>query len=629
MTVANVNVNVKRFGRTYTHPVVANRRFRRLQQRVARQCWRIQDGKRRWSSAKRPRLAPVSRSPAEHFQELDRLLTYYRDLVHELHRQRETYQLFLAKLVTDVRHALAEKADEIRHIEQERLHSYREAVARQDDTLQQLAVEDEVLLVQGVRLLGQATLLLLKKIALCQQSLARLGEDHDLQTQVLGQLVTQLEHHRRAYERRRRIDKVVREVAEMAEVALEFEAYMQHHLGPLQDVLDQVAKVDAALHREVMEIEDITRQMLQHGVPSPPAALTSELTVFDQQVLEFLTLGQLNQACLSELWSCLERQDGLDADADVWLMMEKPGAHPVFDALQNLRRLADLRLAPLMAEHQPVVAARLPASAVLLTSPPCQVQALAPKSRAWHRVVTTAAQCRTMISGSKSRAMRHLALEFVLIHPGTFQMGSERFDDEQPVYPVRISRPFYLGKYPVTQAEWEAVMGTNSSSFQGHPRRPVENVSWEEAQAFIERLNALEGHRQYRLPTEAEWEYAARAGSTTDYYFGDNVSRLHQYAWWASNARGQTHPVGELKPNASGLYDIHGNVWEWIRDWYGSTYYEERVSQDPQGPSTASYRTVRGGGWDCRAGDCRSASRNVEVPNGRSPAIGFRLLKQI
>ncbi len=617
MTVANV----KLFGRTYAHPVVASQRFRRLQQRVTRQYRRIQDG------YPQP-FASASQSPAKRFQELSWLVAHYRDLIHELHRNQDAYQLFFAKLAAGVRGALADKGDEIRRLEQERLRSYQEAVARQDNALRQLAVEDEALLVQGVRLLAQATLLLLKKIALCQESLARLGEDHDLQRQILVQLVTHLEHHRRAYERRQRIDKVIREVAEMAEMALEFEAYMRRHLGPLQDVLDQVARVDEALHHAVTEIEDITQRMLQHGAPPAPVPYDLELTALDQQVLAFLTLGQLNRARLSDLWLCLERQDGFDAEVDGFLMSDRPGEHPVFDALDNIRMLADLRLTPLIAERHQMAAIRLPAPVHLLANAPRDILPR-PKSGVWRTLAAATSQCGSMLSRAKFRELHSLDLEFVFIQPGTFQMGSKVFDDEQPVHDVRISWPFYLGTYPVTQAQWEAVMGSNTSHFQGHPHRPIENISWEDVQAFIERLNGVEGHRQYRLPTEAEWEYAARAGSTTGYCFGDEVSRLHKFAWWASNSGGQTHPVGQLKPNVRGLYDMHGNVWEWIQDWYGDTYYEESSNPDPQGPSTAVYRAVRGGGWDCDAGDCRSASRNIEVPSGRSPVIGFRLLREI
>ena len=166
-----------------------------------------------------------------------------------------------------------------------------------------------------------------------------------------------------------------------------------------------------------------------------------------------------------------------------------------------------------------------------------------------------------------------IGMEFVLIPAGTFQMGSnDSSDDEKPVHTVRLSRSFYLGKYAVTQARWEAVMGHNPSRFKGDSNRPVEQVSWDDVQEFIRRLNTKESGARYRLPTEAEWEYAARAGSTTAYSFGDGVGQLGQYAWCDGNAGNTTHPVGQLQPNAWGLYDMYGNVGEWVQDRYGSVY---------------------------------------------------------
>jgi formylglycine-generating enzyme required for sulfatase activity len=167
-------------------------------------------------------------------------------------------------------------------------------------------------------------------------------------------------------------------------------------------------------------------------------------------------------------------------------------------------------------------------------------------------------------------------------HWGEFQMGStDGRSDEQPVHTVRISQPFYLGVHTVTQSQWEAVMGNNPSRFTSNSNRPVEQVSWEDAQAFIGLLNAREEHARYRLPTEAEWEYAARAESTTAYCFGDDHRQLRKYAWYSENAGGQTHPVGILQPNAWGLYDIHGNVWEWVQDWY-SAYAAEQSPLAPR-----------------------------------------------
>jgi formylglycine-generating enzyme required for sulfatase activity len=219
-----------------------------------------------------------------------------------------------------------------------------------------------------------------------------------------------------------------------------------------------------------------------------------------------------------------------------------------------------------------------------------------------------------------------LGMQFALIPAGEFQMGSTSgADDERPVHTVRLSKPFYLGIHEVTQGQWEAVMGNNPSQFKGDANRPVEMVSWEEVQQFIDKLNTREGGTQYRLPTEAEWEYAARAGSTTAYSFGDDSSQLGKYAWFEGNAGKTTHPVGTLQPNAWGLYDMHGNVWEWVQDWYGK-YTAEPVT-DPQGPASGSLRVYRGGSWLIGARSCRSASRYNGAPGYRYVSLGFRLLR--
>jgi formylglycine-generating enzyme required for sulfatase activity len=228
---------------------------------------------------------------------------------------------------------------------------------------------------------------------------------------------------------------------------------------------------------------------------------------------------------------------------------------------------------------------------------------------------------------SDKTMVNSIGMEFVLISAGTFQMGSEDGEgDERPVHRVTISRPFYLGKYEVTQAQWQTVMETNPSLFQGEPRRPVEQISWEDAQAFINKLNAREGTTVYRLPTEAEWEYAARAGTTTAYSFGNDVERLGAYAWYRQNAERHTHPVGQLQPNAWGLYDMHGNVWEWVQDWYGR--YAAQAITDPRGPTAGSHRMRRGGGWNNEAKYCRSANRYSAV-GFRDDFLGLRIVRMV
>jgi formylglycine-generating enzyme required for sulfatase activity len=218
-------------------------------------------------------------------------------------------------------------------------------------------------------------------------------------------------------------------------------------------------------------------------------------------------------------------------------------------------------------------------------------------------------------------------MEFILIPAGEFQMGGndkEAYEDERPVHRVHITRPFYLGKYPVTQAQWEAVMGNNPSRFTGDPNRPVENVSWTEAQEFLRKLSEKEGKQPYRLPTEAEWEYAARAGSTAKYCFGNDEEQLGQYAWYGKDAGGSTHPVGQLKPNAWGLYDVHGNVWEWVNDWFDGAYYQKSPVEDPKGPEMGEDRIVRGGSWGDDPRFLRVSYRYGGAPGYRNGLVGFR-----
>jgi formylglycine-generating enzyme required for sulfatase activity len=223
-------------------------------------------------------------------------------------------------------------------------------------------------------------------------------------------------------------------------------------------------------------------------------------------------------------------------------------------------------------------------------------------------------------------------LEMLWIPAGEFLMGSPDSDkdarpDEKPQHRVRITRPFYLGKYLVTQAQWQAVMGSDPSHVKG-PKNPVEMVSWNDCQAFLDKLNTKSGGRggKFQLPTDAQWEYACRAGSTTRYCFGDEESGLDEFAWYG-NSGGRTHPVGEKKPNAWGLYDMHGNVWEWCGDWLDGGYYARSPVDDPMGPTRGSNRVIRGGGWNGGAGDCRSALRSGDEPGDRDGILGFRVAR--
>ena len=227
-------------------------------------------------------------------------------------------------------------------------------------------------------------------------------------------------------------------------------------------------------------------------------------------------------------------------------------------------------------------------------------------------------------------------IEFVWIPAGEFRMGStgrHADTDEKPVTRVRISRGFWLGKYEVTQRQWQAVMGSNPSRFKNCGRDcPVEKVSWNDVQEFIGKLNGRSGGRRYRLLTEAEWEYAARAGTTTDTYAGEITKPtgkdpvLSRIGWYDENSGARTHPVGRKAPNAFGLHDMLGNVWEWVGDWKGE--YPGGSVTDPVGSRSGSLRVVRGGGWGTDARGCRSASRGGDSPGYRVNVLGFRLLRK-
>ena len=232
-----------------------------------------------------------------------------------------------------------------------------------------------------------------------------------------------------------------------------------------------------------------------------------------------------------------------------------------------------------------------------------------------------------------------IGMKLVLIPKGTFMMGlpeskEGRDKDDETQHEVTISKDYYLGVIEVTQGQYEKVMGTNPSHFQKQFIRksdssmyPVEQVSWEDAVDFCKKLSELpeekKAGRVYCLPSEAEWVYACRAGSKTAYSFGERSNSLGNYAWFGGNSMNQTHPVGERKPNAWGLYDMHGNVWEWCSDRYGE--YPKVAVSDPVGPREGSVRVLRGGSWCDVAASCRSAIRRRYVPSIRGNDLGFRL----
>jgi uncharacterized protein (TIGR02996 family) len=217
-------------------------------------------------------------------------------------------------------------------------------------------------------------------------------------------------------------------------------------------------------------------------------------------------------------------------------------------------------------------------------------------------------------------------MTFSFIPPGTFLMGSDHKRanaDEKPVHRVTLTKGFFLGIHPVTQTQWKAVTGSNPSHFPGD-NRPVEYVSWDDCQEFCKTLTAhLEGRGTMGLPSEAEWEYACRAGTTTEYWTGNGAAALKKAGWYSSNSGNQTHPVGELAANAWGLHDMHGNVWEWCQDGY--RVYESSDQTDPRGQTNNNIFVLRGGGWYNQPGGSRATFRFRCMPGNRGNDIGCRI----
>ena len=239
--------------------------------------------------------------------------------------------------------------------------------------------------------------------------------------------------------------------------------------------------------------------------------------------------------------------------------------------------------------------------------------------------------------GQKTCTSPSLEAKFNLIPAGTFTMGSPSNEPargkDEIQHEVIISKPFYMQTTEVTQGQWKKIMGNNPSYIKNCDECPVEKVSWSEVQNFIRKLNRQEGTDKYRLPTEAEWEYAARAGTTTPFYTGNclNTDQANFNGNYPLNGcpkgeyRKKSLPFGKFAPNAWGLYNMADNVWEWVEDWYGP--YKSGSVTDPEGAATGSERVVRGGSWYDGAGFCRSAARSYYGPDVRDAILGFRLVR--
>jgi formylglycine-generating enzyme required for sulfatase activity len=431
-------------------------------------------------------------------------------------------------------------------------------------------------------------------------------------------MIGELNGYKQVYQLQIELDNLEKEAIEMAKVAINLEQYLKPIIGQFQGLIDRVVTIDGELSRSVSEVESLVQNILS----SESAVSFRKNENLSASLLNFLVTSEEKR---DRLAIALERaeQEGWQ-----WTEVEIPDEEIELEtAIQRINNHVIERVGNFSTSV--VGDSPIPPP----SQPKTPLDNKTPSSPSDWMIPSKSAQPETPLDNKTSfieNLPNGITLEMVSLPAGQFLMGSPDSDSdaksyEKPQHQVKVNS-FAIGKYPVTQAQYQAVMGNNPSHFKNNPQNPVENVSWNDAQAFCEKLSQITG-KTYRLPTEAEWEYACRAGTTTRYYFGDNDNQLGNYAWYDGNSGGKTHPVGQKKPNGWGLYDMSGNVWEWCEDNWHNSYAGAPDDGSAWLDNDNDYPIVRGGSWGLNPYNCRSAIRNYIIRRDpRFYVFGFRVV---
>ena len=553
--MAKETAKIKLYRKTYQLPQLNRPDLLVLQDQIQERQQLIKTGKRVRNTWLGLRKKEEPLNFEETFQELERLVKDYNQLIGFLTDHKDEYRRFFLSLTEEIKEAVAVKCHKLAEKERKRQsleNSIGSAELRDTLRLQKQQIFRTVIL------FGRASLLMLKKIDLISESIQKLAEDQDTQKRVFSKMIGELNGYKQVYQLQLELDSLEQEAIEMAKVAINLEQYLKPIIGQFQGLIDRVVTIDGELSRSVSEVESLVQNILS----SESAVSFRKNENLSASLLNFLVTSEEKRGRLA---IALERaeQEGWQ-----WTEVEIPDEEIELEtAIQRIN------------------------------------------NHVIERVGNFTTSTENLPNG--------ITLKMVSLPAGQFLMGSpdsdpDARDNEKPPHQVQVNG-FAIGKYSVTQAQYEAVMGTNPSRFQNNPQNPVEKISWNDAQAFCRKLSQITG-KTYRLPTEAEWEYACRAGTTTRFYFGDDANQLGDYAWYYGNSQGTTHPVGQKKPNAWGLYDMSGNVWEWCEDdWHdnyigaptdGSAWITNNNDND------YDYRIPRGGSWYNIPNLCRSAFRN-------------------
>ncbi|MCU7242757.1 MAG: SUMF1/EgtB/PvdO family nonheme iron enzyme [Microcystis aeruginosa WS75] len=585
--MAEETAKIKLYRKTYQLPRLNRPDLLILQDQIQERQQLIKTGKRVRNTWLGLRKKEEPLDFEETFQELERLVGDYNQLIRFLTDHKDEYRRFFLSLTEEIKEAVAVKCQKLAETERKRQsleNSIGSAELRDTLRLQKQQIFRTVILV------GRASLLMLKKIDLISESIQKLAEDQDTQKRVFSKMIGELNGYKQVYQLQIELDNLEKEAIEMAKVAINLEQYLKPIIGQFQGLIDRVVTIDGELSRSVSEVESLVQNILS----SESAVSFRKNENLSASLLNFLVTSEEKRGRLA---SALERaeQEGWQ-----WTEVEIPDEE------------IELETAIQRINNHVIERVRDFSTSVVGDSPiPPQTQP------------ETALGDKTSFTENLAKGV---TLEMVSLPAGKFLMGSSDSDREKPPHQVKVNS-FAIGKYPITQAQYQAVMGNNPSHFKNNPQNPVEKVSWNDAQAFCQKLSRITG-KTYRLPTEAEWEYACRAGTTTRYYFGDDANQLGDYAWGRENSNGTTHPVGQKKPNGWGLYDMSGNVWEWCEDDWHDSYAgapDDGTAWIDNDNRSQSEKCLRGGYWGNDPNYRRSASRVMYSPHIHNLIVGFRV----
>ena len=529
----------------------------------------------------------------DRFNCLEAQIRDYDRLMALLKRHKVEYQRFFLNLSTEIQTIIGSKCQQIAAIEAERERIYQNAQQKNNRALMAMTLQQKRQVIDSLILLDKAAVLMLKKINLISEGIEKLSKDNELSKQVLENMMAELGDYKDAIALQRQLEALQQEIAEITNVAINFEHYLQQYLGPFQDLVNDAAKVDGQLSRTVEEISKLAEELME-----------AKGGFFDvagaERVSEsLLTLEVARIQKQSRITDALEAAQGeryfVDLQASE-LSDQTVQAVSIMEQIENIKTHVDRQLTGL----QGTITLQLQAEA---------------ESPDWEDPMTSVG---LFIGDATSFELPNNGgtLEFIAVPGGTLTMEGG--------HQVTL-QPFLMGKYPITQRQYQAVMGQNPSHFKGE-NHPVECVTWHDAVQFCQKLSEIL-EQQIDIPSETQWEWAARGATQSQGFEYAGSNNLDEVGWYRENSGGQTHPVGQKKPNELGLYDLSGNVCEWCQDNYTSNAKDlPRDGTTWLSSDKSKFRLLRGGSWYGLAWNCRSAYRSLNTPGRRLNFIGFRVV---